>query len=119
METRGPDPILDRVGRTLRYIGLVVLAGAAWLLVAGEAEWISSSHSDRWFFPLAGAGAACFVGGLLVGVLEPALRWAGRGRCVRCGAKTERGQVFCLDHLKESVQEAQEASRRAPYRRTP
>ena len=112
-----PDSILSRVGRTLRTIGLVILAAAAWLLVAGEAEWIARGLSDRWFLPLAGLGAACFAAGALLGILVPALRWVGRGRCVRCGAGTERGQVFCLDHLKESVHEAQEAARRNSFRK--
>lgn len=109
--------ILDGVGRTVRYLGLLVVAVATWFLVAGEAAWISRELSDRWFLPLAGAGAACLVVGVLVGLLEPTLRWMIRGRCVRCGGSTERGQAFCLDHLKESVNEAQDFARREGHRR--
>jgi predicted nucleic acid-binding Zn ribbon protein len=101
------------VGRTLSYIGLVVLAGAAWFLVAGEAGWISAELSDQWFLPLAKVGGIGFAAGLLLGFLTPAIRRIRQGRCVRCGAATERGQSYCLDHLQETVREAQDETRRA------
>jgi len=100
------------VGRTLSYFGLVVLAGATWFLVAGEAGWISVEISDQWFLPLAKVGGICFVAGMLLGFLGKAFRRAKRVRCVRCGAPTERGQSYCLDHLHETVLEAQDETRR-------
>jgi hypothetical protein len=96
------------VGRTLSYFGLVVLAGATWFLVAGEAGWISADLSDQWFLPLAKVGGIS----LAVGFLSPAIRRVRQGRCVRCGAGTERGQSYCLDHLQETVLEAQDETRR-------
>lgn len=117
MESLGPDPILETVGRTVRFLGLLLLAAATWFLVAGEVGWISDGVSDRCFLPLAGAGIACFAAGVLLGVLDPALRWVSRGRCVRCGARTERGQAFCLDHLKQTVHEAQDHIRHEGFHR--
>jgi hypothetical protein len=102
---------LDGVGRTGRQVGLVVLAGAVWLLVAGEVGWVSRDVTDRWFLPVAGLGALCFAVGALGAVLEPLRRRVTRGRCARCGAWTERGQVYCLDHLRETVHEAQDTLR--------
>jgi len=100
------------VGRTLSYFGLVVLAGATWFLVAGEAGWISAELSDQWFLPLVKVGGLSLVLGLVLGFLSPAIRRLRQGRCVRCGAGTERGQSYCLDHLHETVLEAQDETRR-------
>ena len=96
---------------------MLVLAAAAWFPVAGEAGWIADSTADRWFLPLAGLGGAVFVAGLLLGALDPALRWMSRGSCARCGAATERGQVYGLDHLRATVHEAQDHSRRETFHR--
>ena len=40
------------MGPTLRYIGLAVLAGAAWVLVAEEAGWIPAHVSEVWLKPV-------------------------------------------------------------------
>ena len=117
METAGAGPIFVGVGRTVRFLGLLVLAAAAWFLVAGEVGWIAEASADRWFLPLAGLGGAVLVAGSLLGALDPALRWMSRGRCARCGAATERGQAYCLDHLMQTVHEAQDHTRRETFRR--
>jgi len=117
MESADRGPILEGVGRTARYIGLVVLAGAAWFLVAGEVGWISHDVADTWFRPFAGAGAALFGAGFLLGALGTTLHWLTRKRCVRCGARTERGQTYCLDHLRATVHEAQDTTHRQTLRR--
>lgn len=106
------------MGRTLSYLGLVVLAGATWFLVAGETGWISSEFSDQWFLPLAKIGGFSFVAGMLLGIFGPVVRRARQGRCARCGAWTERGQSYCLDHLQQTVLEAQDATRRTQSLRT-
>jgi len=106
------------VGRTLTYFGLAVLAGAAWFLVAGEAGWTSAENSDQWFLPLAKVGGFCFVAGVLLGCLSPVIRRARQRRCVRCGAATERGQSYCLDHLQQTILEAQDETRRVQMRKS-
>jgi hypothetical protein len=90
------------VGRTLRYVGLIVLAGAAWALLA----------ADSAFRPLSWVGAGSLGLGLLYGLLAPLGRRLFRGRCVRCGGPVERGQVYCLDHLRDTVNEYQDQMRR-------
>ena len=100
------------MGRLLRTVGLTALAGAAWILIASEAGWIKSGISDAGFRPLALAGALCFVTGLVLGALNPLGRKLSQGRCERCGAPTERGQVYCLDHLRDTVHEYQDQIRR-------
>ena len=94
--------------RTLRYLGLSILAAAAWLLLAGEIGWILPATSDRWFGPLLKAGGISFLTSLVLTAMVPGLRWVRRGRCVRCGAPTERGQSYCLDHLQATVNEARD-----------
>ena len=91
---------------------MVILAGATWFLVAGEAGWISVEISDQWFLPLAKVGGICVVAGFALGFVIKALRRANQVRCVRCGAPTERGQSYCLDHLQQTVLEAQDETRR-------
>lgn len=116
LETARSRPIFGCVGRRIRFFGLLVLAAAAWFPVAEEAGWIASDMGDRWFLPLAGLGGAVFVVGLLLGALDPARRWMSRGRCARCGAATERGQVYCLDHLRATVHEARDHTRETYHR---
>ena len=48
------------MGPTLRYIGLAVLAGAAWVLVAEEAGWIPAHASEVWLKPIFFSGLALF-----------------------------------------------------------
>lgn len=95
------------MGRTLRYLGLVVLAVAAWMLIAGETVG-GASVADQWAVPLLQAGAALLVAGFLCALLAPVARWTRRGHCIRCGGPTERGQTYCMDHLRATVQEYQD-----------
>jgi hypothetical protein len=100
------------MGRNLRYIGLAMLAATAWMLIAGEAEWLKSERLDMFLPTLAGVGAVSFGLGVLLSFLAPAGRKLLRGRCARCGTPIERGQSYCLDHLRETVGEYQERARR-------
>lgn len=97
--------------RTLRYSGMVVLAVAVWLLVAGELDWISSGIADEAFRPTLLAGLALWCVGLLLGLLGPLRRRLEGGRCVRCGKRTERGQTYCIDHLRATLNEYQDQMR--------
>lgn len=100
------------MSRTLRFVGLAGLAGAAWVLLASEAGWMSSSVADAVFRPLALVGAICVGTGLLLGLLNPMGRKLRQGRCARCGSSIEKGQSYCLDHLRDTVHEYQDQMRR-------
>ena len=100
------------MGRMLRFGGLALLAGSAWFLLAGEVGWLSAEIVEVWLAPLAKGGLAMLVIGFGLSLLAPVGRAMRRGHCVRCGASTERGQTFCLDHLKASLNEVQDRMRK-------
>ena len=95
---------------SLRYLGLLVLAILAAVLVAEAMGFISPGSTDLWIRPAMLAGVGLFGLGLLLALLAPVGRWMRQGRCVRCGVSTERGQTYCNDHLKETVSEYREQS---------
>jgi hypothetical protein len=106
------------MGKNLRYIGLVVLAAAAWMLIAVEAEWVPSGLPDMVIPMLVGAGVLCIGAGMVISLINPVGRKLSKGRCARCGAKIERGQSYCLDHLRETVNEYQDRERTAEQYRS-
>lgn len=99
------------VGRTLRYIGLAVLACALWAMLAGERGWVESATAEMWLPALLWVGIACVAAGIGHSLLAPVLRRLRRGRCQRCGAPIEQGQTYCLDHLKATLNEYQDHMR--------
>jgi len=100
------------MGRNLRYIGLAILAACAWMLIAIEADWIPGSLPEMVIPLLVGVGVLCVAGGVLLGLITPVRQKLRRGRCTRCGVTIERGQSYCLDHLRETVNEYQDQARR-------
>ena len=100
------------MGRLLRNMGLVLLAVAVWLILASALGWLSEAMADPLARVAAMAGVACLGGGILAGLAgrmgRPILT---RGRCVRCGARIERGQTYCLDHLLATVEQARDQVR--------
>jgi hypothetical protein len=99
------------MGRTLRHLGLVILAGTACLLLASLADWIPVATSDFWVSRGAVVGLACLGAGMLLRLLAPLGRELARAHCSQCGAPTERGQRFCRDHLKAALDEARDKTR--------
>ena len=92
------------MGRSLRTIGGILLVGAAWLFVAEAFGWVPKSLGD-WGVHALLAGAVCFGGGLIISVATPLTLWLAGTRCVRCRRRIERGQTYCMDHLRETLNE--------------
>jgi predicted nucleic acid-binding Zn ribbon protein len=105
------------MGRILCYLGLVALAVAAWLLIAEEAAWLPGGFGGAFLPAILAGGVICLGVGLLMKLLSPVRHRLKRGRCVRCGAAIERGQSYCLDHLRETLNEYQDRSRERHMRR--
>lgn len=104
------------MGRSLRYLGMLLLAVTVWLLIGGAAGWVSQDLADRLYRTTAGAGAACLAGGTLLGLFGRLGLGKQRGRCIRCGAPTDRKQPYCLDHLLETVANYRDQSSQTPVR---
>jgi hypothetical protein len=98
---------------SLQYAGLALLAVSAWGLIAIEAGWFPSSLPEQLIPMLAGAGVVLIGVGMLLAAIGSLGQKVRRGRCARCGAKIQRGQSYCMDHLKEAVNEFQENARRS------
>ena len=99
------------MARTLRVLGLFLLATAACMLLAGEMSWVSAELADTTVRSLALGGVACLAIGLLLAVLSPVSRAMAQGRCARCGHSIERGQTYCRDHLQATVNEYRDQTR--------
>ncbi len=101
----------------LRYGGLGLLVVAVWLAIAGSVGWLPDDAVSPWVPLCFKVGAGAIAASLLLGILEPVLRRLRTGRCVRCGAPTERGQAYCLDHLRMALDEYRDQTRPGLYRR--
>jgi hypothetical protein len=99
------------LGRILRYVGIVLLAATAVLMLAEGVGWLESRPVDRWIWVSLRAGILCLGVGFLLALLSPVGRELRRGRCVRCGAQVERGQTYCRDHLQAAVNEYRDQNR--------
>jgi hypothetical protein len=105
------------VDRTLRYVGLGILAAAVWLVLADAAGWLPEGLTDTWTMRAVYTGGALVLAGFLYGALAGTLRRLTGGRCVRCGAPIGRGQAYCWDHLQETVNEYRDQNHDGPRRR--
>ena len=93
------------MARALRNAGLTLIAGIACLALAGSAGWVDADIVDPWIKPGFHLGVAALALGVLGAIVAPLVRMVVRTRCVRCGVPIERGQVYCADHLKQTVAE--------------
>jgi hypothetical protein len=105
------------VARVLRQVGLLLIAAAACLAVASSARWVEPALVDPWILPVLEVGAVGLALGLVLPALGAVARMVRRGRCARCGRVIERGQTYCIDHLRETIAEYQEHQRERPGRR--
>jgi len=99
------------MARTLKALGLLVLAAAACLLLAGEMGWVPPDLADSLVTTAASGGVLCLAAGLLMAVLRPVGRVLRQSRCVRCGRPIESGQTYCRDHLQATVNEYRDRTR--------
>jgi hypothetical protein len=86
-------------------------------LIAEEAGWIEGGAGDSLLPPMIGGGLVCLALGILQRVFSPVRQKLRKSRCVRCGAAIERGQTYCLDHLRDTVNKCQDHAREIPVHR--
>jgi hypothetical protein len=99
------------MGRALRYLGVVALALAAWMLLGDVAGWIADSTVDHWFRSTAVLGLACLGAGLLMKLFAPVGKELKRRHCRDCGAPTLTGQDYCRDHLQARINQLRDKTR--------
>jgi hypothetical protein len=93
------------MSRLLRRIGLGIWLATIWLAVGQLAGLVPASLADVWLWRGIWAGAATLAAGFLLGGIGLFSQELRRGRCVRCGARIERNQTYCRDHLQATVNE--------------
>ncbi len=98
------------MGRTLRTFGAVVLAATAWLFLAEGFGWIGSGNAGTWVGTGLRASVALLGLGLFL-TMVPVERLLRRNRCARCGAEIEKGQTYCRDHLRSTLNEYRDRNR--------
>lgn len=99
------------MARTLRNLGMAILVIAVWLLIAESAGWISPDLAGPWIIPALYTGGGALVAGIVLGVVSPVGRMMRQTRCARCGNAVERGQTYCLEHLRQTVDEYRDRQR--------
>jgi len=101
----------------LRWFGILCLAGAVWLLLAGAGGWVAEGRVEALARTAAMVGIAALAAGIALGFVGRVSRPLTKGRCAKCGVRIERGQVYCLDHLLATVDETRERARNEVCRR--
>ena len=101
--------------RRLLGIGSIAILLTVVLWVGDAAAWIPRSTDDRFSGLTLKVGIIALAAGLLLRLLAPVASLRQKGRCAVCGQMTERGHVYCLDHLQETVN----ATRDLSHGRTP
>lgn len=105
------------MGRMLGLVGSILILSTVALWIGDATAVIPSSTDDHWWrFTLQG-GVLALAGALLLRALQPVTNQLRKGRCSVCGHPTERGHVYCLDHLQATVNAARDEARRRPFER--
>ena len=96
--------------RRLAWVGSILILATVALWVADAAAWVPRSTDDRWSGLTLKAGVIALAGAVVLRVLAPVASLVRRGRCEVCGRTTERGHVYCLDHLQSTVNATRDLS---------
>ena len=96
--------------RRLLWVGSMLILVTVALWVADAAALIPRATDDRWSGLTLKVGMIALAAALLLRLLAPVAGLRSRGRCAVCGHSTERGHVYCLDHLQETVNATRDLS---------
>jgi hypothetical protein len=102
------------MSRRLFALGSLLLLATVGLWLADAFDWIQASTDDHWSSLTIKGAAVALAGALLMRLLSPVATVIGKGRCAICGRSTQRGHIYCLDHLQETVNVTRDQSRRGP-----
>ena len=99
------------MNRRLLTVGSIFLLATAMLWLAGSAGWIPGITADSWSGLTLKGSLITFGAALLGRLLSPVSNLMSSGRCKVCGRRTERGHLYCLDHLRETVNATRDRTR--------
>jgi hypothetical protein len=94
------------MGAFLRNLGL--LASGVWAAMLLLGEKIDHPIFDHKSSVLA-AGVLMLVAGIVLGFLDRARGAVVRRHCARCHRTVARGEVYCTEHFRETVNQARDA----------
>jgi len=93
----------------LRAAGIVVIAAWLVLLFAREKfgpESVPVTNS------VLGVGLALLAAGIALGFLGRARQAVARSRCARCGTSIPRGEVYCRQHFRDTIDKMRDSQRK-------
>jgi len=97
--------------RRLFWLGSISLLATLALWVADAAELIPQATDDLWAGITMKVGFVALAAAVILRLLvAPVANRRQRGRCAVCGHSTERGHMYCLDHLQETVNATRDLS---------
>lgn len=101
--------MLSQVLRTIGFVGfaLAVLYFMVADKIAGEQGNPIYIHYTQMIMAISGA---LVVGGYILKFLSH-VAGVGTSRCKKCGKRVAKNEMFCFDHKKEAIWEAQERTR--------
>lgn len=103
--------MLSLAVRTLGWIGFALAIG--YFMISDN---LSGEHGDRAYVhttqQILMASCGLVLGGYLL-KFASGIAGAGTARCKKCGKRISKSEMFCFDHRRESIWEAQERTRYA------
>lgn len=91
------------MGRGLFTLGCVLLVATIGLWIAGAVDWLPENFDNHLAALTLKVGLVLILASLVFRAVTPVTKRMAKGRCQVCGAATDRGHAYCLDHLQEMV----------------
>ena len=91
------------MSRRLFFLGCLLLLATVALWLGDATGLVETTIDDQWSQLTLKAGGVALAVALVLRMISPISGRMAMGRCKVCGKLTERGHMFCLDHLQETV----------------
>ena len=99
---------MNGMSRRLFFLGCLLLLATIALWVGDATGLVETRIDDQWSQLTLKAGAVSLAAALVLRVVSPIGGRMSKGRCTVCGKLTERGHIYCHDHLQETVNAARD-----------
>lgn len=108
------------MGRSFLSLGAFLLVATVALWIAGAADWMPEHAADAASAISMKAGLVLIAASFVFRMMSPVARRMRKSHCAACGRPVEKGHLYCLDHLQETVHATRDKthhSSRTPMRR--